>query len=740
MRNFSNHIMWVGLVALMMHSCVSLKPTASSVTDADYNQRVKVNNPQYLKKHNALGWAFDIGAPIAGAVAGYFLDPFARQTDNGQTGAPAGGAVLGAVAGLGLTYASHAIIKYGSTTSADDKQKWVKKAYGSDYTILESSGSQLKIINNSAEKNFTVKDFSDVSDFAKAFPSSQYYEQVVAQSVEKLSRDDLPGVLELFPQTANAQKLKDRYINESPTYEQLISALQKFPKPATEVEELYVNLVRTPSDAVDFHQRYPNSSFNKKVVLNAFQTEPQASDVRKLTAAFGNAANLSQSDLSSASDLIRKNYYIGMRDMNSYSSMSQLDDFNEKYSWLTFEDKKHELAVKAWTLADQLYAKGTDVISHAGLVVGKSYARKVGLDGSYFNTFVNDMLQQQFDKISVASIKVLSSASEEFERWKKSIYSAGLVQPKGNLQFLVFGEVKNDSKFDIPISLDVCADLCRVVKLENGGLVGGVMNFLGKLAGVPMENTQTLCTVEAKGFIIPCALGGQSMPYAVLVEIGEKLVKSTTGVVNIADIFKASSQLIFQNPTVNVYKCDKEATQEQLEVQNAWLEMAKNGLPDAKFYDIFRNQEYKQSTWDKEFAEIMSMPSSSSYSSSSSSRRNDDSSDRNNDSHEKEETKSSPTKMYTCTVRLLHKDGSPINCNRIHAEWDEGGALFQNHGKGDFKVDNKGYANISWPADEGDRVNFISFNESILPDWVKLENLELKDGNFYELNVDALSK
>lgn len=624
MRRFAYYIAWVWLVALMMPSCASFKPTASSISDADYNQRVVVNNPRYKKKHNAIGLVFDVGAPIAGAVAGYSLDPFVTQTDEGQKGAPVGGAALGALVGSGLTYASHAIWKYGSTTSARDKREWVNKAFGSDYYILESSDSRMRIINNSAERNYTVKNLSDVADFANAFPASPYYEQVVAQAIEALPRNDLPKVLELFPLTSNAQKLKDRYVNESPDYQQLTSALQKFPKPATEVEGLFVNLVRTPLDAVDFHQRYPNSSFSKRVVINAFQTTPKTDDVRKLSAAYGSTFNLSQSDLSGASDQVRKNYYVGVRDMTNYTNMGQLDNFNERYAWLTFKDKKKEMALKAWTLADQLYPKGKDVIAQAGRIVNKSYAKKVGLDGDYFNGFVNDMLKQQFDKLTIVSTNTMSSTSEEFERWKRSAYSAGLVKTDGNLQFLVYGEVKNNSKFDFPVVMRVHSNVCQVQKIENGGLLGGLLNVLGALTNTSTEHVDILGTLASKEYIIPCALSGQTMPYAILIEFEDKVFNGTSGGVNLMDLMKVSSQIVLKNPTVSMEICDKNATREQLTEQNAWLQMAINGLPEAKTIDWFRNQEYKQSTWDAEWSRILRESKNHSYSSSGSSREYDD--------------------------------------------------------------------------------------------------------------------
>ena len=138
MRRFTYYVVLGWLVALMMSSCASFKPIASDISDADYNQRVEIKNPRYKKKLNAIGLTFDVAAPVAGAIAGYSLDPFVTQTDEGRKGVPAGGAVLGALLGSGLSYASHAIGKYGSTAPPKDKRAWVNKAFGSNYYILEA--------------------------------------------------------------------------------------------------------------------------------------------------------------------------------------------------------------------------------------------------------------------------------------------------------------------------------------------------------------------------------------------------------------------------------------------------------------------------------------------------------------------------------------------------------------------------------------------------------------------------
>ena len=604
MRKVFSHIILGLVVAVLASSCVTLQPTASHISNADYNQRVEVNNPKFKKKHSVLGFTFDIGMPIAGAAAGYMLDPFAYQSSSGQKNLPAAGAVLGAVVGTGLTYANHAISKYGSSTPAWSPRSWVYKAYGYNYAVLESSRDYIRIINKNAERNYTVKNLSDVKDFALAFPNSLYSEEIVSQSLKSLNRNDLPEVLQLYPMTVHAQELKDRYINESPTYKDLASALAMYPKPASEVEDLFVNLVRTPLDAVDFHQRYPSSQNDKKVILNAFRTEPKPDDVRSMASAYGSAFYLKQADFSKVNDNVKKNYYIGLRDMTNYSNMNQLDSFNEKYSWLTFEDKKQEIISKVWLLADQLYPKGKDVIAQAGKVVGKSYALAVGLDGVYYRDYVNNVLKQQFDKVKVLSTQTISSTSKDFEKWKRATYTAGVVKTEGKLQYLVYGKVKNESKYDFPVSMRAFSKVVQVQKIENENIGGLVLNALGALAGVAPQHSETLGVLSSRDYIIPCAISGETIPYAILIEFEDKAVNGYSAGMNFMDLVKVSSQIQLQDVNVKVEMCEKDATDQQLKEQEEWLKLAINGLPDAKLIDWWRNKKYKQETWDAEWERI----------------------------------------------------------------------------------------------------------------------------------------
>ena len=716
----------MGLAAVLLFpSCVSYQPTASSISDADYNQRVSISNPKYKKKHSALGFAFDIGMPVAGTVLGYSsLGPFVKRTDDGRETMKAGGAVLGALIGTGVTYASHAISKYGSVDTPRDKQQWVNKAFGSNYFVIDDTGSSLRIINKDVERNYIVKNAGDVRDFAKAFPSSVYSEEMMASALKNLKRSEIPSALQVYPQTTYALQLKERYIKESTTFEELNEALAKYPKPASEVEELYVMRVKTPLQAVEFHQKYPSSAYTKLVVVNGFRSQASVSDVRKMATAFGSSINLSQSDLSKASDAVRRNYFVGMRDINDFKNMKQLDTFNEQYSWLMFKDKKNELMKKSWELAYKLYPKGKDVLTQAGALIEKGYAKKAGVTASDFQLYAADMLKQEFTKIKVLSTKQLSSKSDDFERWKKSAYSAGLVKTDDNMQYLVYGEITNESKFDIPVVLHATGVLAEVNKIEQGGLLGTAIGILGALTGTPTQQKNQIGTLSSAEYIIPSVMAGQTMPYAILIELDTKRINVTQGGLNLMDLVKVSSQLELENTTVHVGIADHDATPEQLTEQDKWLKMAINGLPNAKTIDWFRNQDYKQSTWDEEWSRILSQPSKST-SSSESSKKNDD--DEDEEVEEAEE-------MYSCTATLYYGDNRKLKNQKIHVEWES----FAFYESKVFYTDDNGRVVISWPTYYPEKIRsmYIYANGPGFEPTHQINNLNWENGGIYNLNID----
>lgn len=98
------------------------------------------------------------------------------------------------------------------------------------------------------------------------------------------------------------------------------------------------------------------------------------------------------------------------------------------------------------------------------------------------------------------------------------------------------------------------------------------------------------------------------------------------------------------------------------------------------------------------------------------------------------------TKMNTCRVQIYFDDGSILYEEKIYVYWTQGG-LFSSEHEEVFYTDKKGWATISWPADEADEIKDILFSTGFLfKTQYELKNLALKNGRTYRLNADSFKE
>lgn len=258
---------------LVANACATLKPTASSVSSPDYNQRVTVSSPSYVASRSVFSYLVDFGLPVAGAVGGWALGPVVTATPEGVAPSAAGSAAIGALVGTGLTYLSTKISGYGNRKEVTDIDRWLRGAQGKDYIVLSWNGSTLRVIDPSAEMNYTVKNFTDVEDFATAFPGSSYTTRVVEQAISVCgkSRESMLRLEQLFPNASNLNNIRLATLRSCSTFSQIDDYLRRYPELKGESEAVYANAVSTPSEAQVFHTKFPSSGKGALVVRNAFR-------------------------------------------------------------------------------------------------------------------------------------------------------------------------------------------------------------------------------------------------------------------------------------------------------------------------------------------------------------------------------------------------------------------------------------------------------------------------------------
>ncbi len=211
-------------------SCVSKKPLADKVSNPDYNQRITVENPQFIKKENTLGLSISIGTTALGGYLAYdygIIKP--TNTENEQM-AKVGSGLIGALASYSITRIVTKIAGTNNTSKVDNKTKWLKKL-DNNFVFLETTNDkEWLIINTDIEPTFKVKNLADIKDFKKAFPKSNYHEKMLSSSLNVLSRNEIPTVLNLYPETTNKTKYQLRYYELSKNVSELKTAKSLFPE------------------------------------------------------------------------------------------------------------------------------------------------------------------------------------------------------------------------------------------------------------------------------------------------------------------------------------------------------------------------------------------------------------------------------------------------------------------------------------------------------------------------------
>ena len=744
----SLHLFLLAAVALLSASCATLRPIASSVSEPDYNQRVRVSNARFKKSPNAIGITVGVALPVAGAVGGYYSG-LVQDYDlmEGRVPVPARGAVMGALVGTGLSALSAMIAGYGTRTGGDMKT-WARRA--GHYILLDENGNDLVLIDPAAEDSYTVKNLQDVRDFAIAFPHSRYAEGVIDQALAVLPRESFPVVESMFPGSPSLGKLALRYIETSRSFKELDEAFKLYPTNTLDREKLYFDRIASARDATSFRERFPSSGRMRQAVVKAFSTANSKDALTGMSRAYGRDIVLESADFKGVSSELKRNYYDGMFTLADCRNMEQLNRFNEQFAWLGFDGKREAMLEKAWGIAERNSRKGSEIISQLGTLVGTPYAKSVGLNTQSLQAFCSGKLKQVAEKeVQIVSTHTTSSVSDEFQRWRNAGYSAGLVTQKG-VTYLVYGEVKNNSKFDLPVSLSFSGTLTQKVQMENTGL-GALLNLAGKLAGMGGIKAQPMrASLNLHNYQIPVLKAGTSCIYAAAVTFDEDALRRlgqngiAAGGGNLGDLVKISSELVLEGVKVRAAYSEEKPSAEQLKRQGEWQAFVKNGLPGGTLIDFARNTEYRQATWDKEWAEIQkraaqrAAQSSSSSSSKSSSRTSSSSS---SSSSSRSDPLPEGKKMHTCRVQIYFKDGAQagdtLYDSKITAYWGSDtffGTLFH----ADFETDGNGWATISWPADEGDEIIEIFFTKGfIMPEGYDIKPLNLKPGSVHRLNADS---
>ncbi len=225
------------IFSIVVHtSCVTNKPWAEKVSLPDYNQRITVDKPRYVKKENALGISLSIGFAGLGGYLGYQSDMIQPSKAKNKDIAQVGNVVLGTMVGYSVTKLITRMVGKNRVVKVKDKNKWLK-SLKQDFVFVDNDNDEKwVIINHIVEQNYRIKSLSDVMDFKKAFPVSKYKENMLLNAFEVIPRKDIPEVLNLYPNTIQKTKYQLRFYKLSKNVSELRDAIEYYPESKEEFD------------------------------------------------------------------------------------------------------------------------------------------------------------------------------------------------------------------------------------------------------------------------------------------------------------------------------------------------------------------------------------------------------------------------------------------------------------------------------------------------------------------------
>jgi len=190
------------------------------------------------------------------------------------------------------------------------------------------------------------------------------------------------------------------------------------------------------------------------------------------------------------------------------------------------------------------------------------------------------------------------AAQPDDKNWKEWLnnnrYTAGIVEEKPS-KYIIYGEVKNNSIFDLPVDIIVSADLLTISAAKG---TGTITNLLSELTGKEVVGKET----AGEHFILPDLKSNQKGSFAVLLNYKQT---GNTGI-NVLDLVKFTIERELDNVSiVPHYLPSLQVDSNQFQKQLAWQQIAKNGLPETLLMDKRRQEKYDNEKWRKEYQDIL---------------------------------------------------------------------------------------------------------------------------------------
>lgn len=604
------------ILSFFCWGCITLKPDSSSVSQYDINKRVEIQNPTYSRQLNAMGVASIATITAAGAYAGYQSKAIRYNSGTEQKTLGVGNVIIGAAIGYTLSYYANRLVGWGKTTKARNNAEWLKKA-NSNYVLLNGGEANgIRAIHKSAEANFTVEKLSDAQDFAQAFKNSTYTNTLIDQTLSNrnLLRSDFSDMAQIFAKANNAIKLEKEYINRSSNITELFEAVAKYPNTGLPIEQMASELVINYRDFELFFSKFPNSKYDKQALVNSLQgcTENEVLTIyKKKRQSFQISINeFNQLKLTNEA---KAGYFNAQFVVNQPRNIEEVHRKIREYNWLDYPERPINILNHIWKAGYSTINSGDDLVAIIWNLSKNLSFKYYNLTPKVVSQFIGKKLEQEIQKnVTIVSTKTLEPQNPEWENWKKSNYTAGVVTTKGIGKYLIYGEIYNKSRFSLPIKVSTNATLLSIAEVDMGiigTLADGLektLNFFGQSAGQrpPTKSVRSVGNREDMYFISDLKSGEKAI-YATLLNFGEGIMNTGIDATSIISGVKGKTELKLSNINQNIGFDNQSISSSQLFKQKQIQEFVKNGLPQATVHDFIRNgKEVKEVEWHAEWLKI----------------------------------------------------------------------------------------------------------------------------------------
>ncbi len=595
---------------LFISGCSVYKPDSNYLSTRDYNKRVKVSAAHFDKALTPIG----VSAMVVGtAAAGYWgytetegSNYFADFDKGERVNYSIAGGVVGAFVGFSATYLLNKAFGWGQIREPLSPEEWIKKSNDNFLVIKRKSNSDFTIMHKSAESNFIVKDIQDARDFEKAFSNNSTYANLVCKQTinnSNIKRDEYYELIHLYPANKHKLDMKKKYVWNSQTVSSIFNASDKYPETNLDVEFKSSDLVLDCSDVKLFHNRFPKSIYNRKVIVKSLNNS-SVYEIKSLKSVFNKTFYLSQYDFQKYNSFVsnkgKKKYSNALYEIKSPYTIYDLESFYQQYDWLKYNEKPDEIISNYWNIANKKFSNGNKVLAIVSNLSKDRAYNNWNISNTKVTNFIADKLKYEIQTKVSYTTHLKTPNSPGWQSWVRNNNLTANMVSTSNLSYLVYGKVTNKSKFDLPLVLTANGSIYRTYKVEGiGGAVLGIFQAFAQMAGDKnanfTEHTDYLGSISEK-YYLPKIKRGRSANYAITFDIGSKAG------LNAFDWVKLTEEIELRNPKVSdMSYYNGNIKNNQQKKQTTALNLLHYGMPEVKVIDNWRNTEYSEEYWDREW-------------------------------------------------------------------------------------------------------------------------------------------